>query len=137
MLLLLVAGVLLSASVKQRGWWVQLPTLFNADHVVKARIASSHSSCELGDTQPLASQSAQLKTVVHTRGAEGAGGECGGCGGGGGRGGSEGGRCGRAGAEGGESGELGETWAAAAQIFMFTPMFNISQPEFSPVNENS
>jgi len=39
------------------------------DLVVKARIASSHSACELGVTQPLASQSAPLEKVVHANGA--------------------------------------------------------------------
>ena len=55
--------------------------------VVKARIASSHSTCEIGVTQPLASQSAPLEMVVHPRGAEGRG-----DGGGGGRGDGGGGR---------------------------------------------
>ena len=48
-----------------------LCTPLNVDLVVKARIASSHSACELGVTQPLASQFAPLETVVHIRGAEG------------------------------------------------------------------
>ena len=49
-----------------------LPNTLNVDLVVKARIASSHSACELGVTQPLASQFAPLETVVHrVRGAEG------------------------------------------------------------------
>ena len=39
--------------------------------MVKARIASSHSACELGVMQPLASQFAPNETVVHVRGAEG------------------------------------------------------------------
>ena len=43
----------------------------NVDLVVKARIASSHSACELGVMQPLASQFAPNETVVHVRGAEG------------------------------------------------------------------
>jgi len=77
-----LAGVLLSALVKQRGKLVQLPTYVSFDLVVKARIASSHSACELGVTQPLASQSAPLEKVVHANGAEGgAGGERGGAGG--------------------------------------------------------
>ena len=46
-------------------------TLLNVDLVVKARIASSHSACELGVMQPLASQFAPNETVVHVRGAEG------------------------------------------------------------------
>ena len=55
----------------------------NVDLVVKARIASSHSACELGVAQPLASQSAPLEKVVHAIGADGgAGGEEGGAGGG-------------------------------------------------------
>ena len=48
-----------------------LSTPLNVDLVVKARIASSHSACELGVTQPLASQFAPLETVVHMKGAEG------------------------------------------------------------------
>jgi len=44
-------------------------TADSVDLVVKARIASSHSACELGVTQPLASQSAPLETVVHANGA--------------------------------------------------------------------
>ena len=71
--------MLLPASVKQRGKLVQLvqpngrfvslPTRVSVDLVVKARIASSHSACELGVTQPLASQSAPLEKVAHTNGA--------------------------------------------------------------------
>jgi len=64
-----LAGVLLSASVKQRGQCVQPWTFVSFDKVVKARIASSHSACELGVTQPLASQSAPLENVVHANGA--------------------------------------------------------------------
>ena len=57
-------------------------TPFNVECVVRARIASSHSSCELGVKQPLASQSAPLEKVVHVTGAEGgSGGSCGGAGG--------------------------------------------------------
>jgi len=41
----------------------------NVDLVVKARIASSHSACELGVMQPFASQSAPLEKVVHANGA--------------------------------------------------------------------
>jgi len=41
----------------------------NVDKVVKARIASSHSACELGVTQPFASQSAPLEKVDHASGA--------------------------------------------------------------------
>ena len=67
------------------------------DKVVKARIASSHSACELGVMQPLASQSAPLEKVVHASGAEG-GGDGGGSGGAGG----EGGEGGEGGGEGGE-----------------------------------
>ena len=53
------------------------------DLLVKARAAFSHSACELGVTQPLASQSAPLEKVVHAIGADGgAGGEEGGAGGG-------------------------------------------------------
>ena len=48
-----------------------LSTPLNVDLVVKARIASSHSACELGVMQPLASQFAPNETVVHVRGAEG------------------------------------------------------------------
>jgi len=45
-------------------------------------IASSHSTCELGVTQPLASQSAPLEKVVHEIGVEGgSGGGSGGAGG--------------------------------------------------------
>jgi len=40
-------------------------TYVSVDLVVKARIPSSHSACELGVTQPLASQSAPLEKVVH------------------------------------------------------------------------
>jgi len=74
MILESLAGVLLSAVVKQRGYceychWVGV----NVDLVVKARIASSHSASELGVTQPLASQSAPLEKVVHATGAEGGG----------------------------------------------------------------
>jgi len=65
--------------------WLLVPD--NVDLVVKARIASSHSACELGVMQPLASQSAPLEKVVHTTGAEGGGvGGDGGDGGGGGEG---------------------------------------------------
>ena len=64
-----LAGVLLSALVMQRGMLVQLPTPDSFDKVVKARIASSHSACELGVTQPLASQLAPLEKVVHASGA--------------------------------------------------------------------
>ena len=60
-----LAGVLLSAWVTQRGKLVQLPTYDNVDLVVKARIASSHSACELGVMQLLASQSTPLEKVVH------------------------------------------------------------------------
>jgi len=81
--------MLLSALVKQRGQLVQLLTRDNVDVVVKARIASSHSACELGVMQPLASQSAPLSKVVHASGAEG--GSSGGSGGSGGEGGGEGG----------------------------------------------
>ena len=49
----------------------KLSTPLNVDLVVKARIASSHSACELGVMQPLASQFAPNETVVHVRGAEG------------------------------------------------------------------
>ena len=55
----------------QVGILVLLSTPLNVDIVVKARIASSHSACELGVTQPLASQFAPLETVVHMKGAEG------------------------------------------------------------------
>ena len=70
MIWLFLAGVLLSALVEQRGWpvWQAASTwqLFvSFDKVVKARIASSHSACELGVTQPFASQSAPLEKVVH------------------------------------------------------------------------
>ena len=65
-----LAGVLLSAGVQQRGRYVYTAlTPDNVDLVVKARIASSHSACELGVTQPLASQSAPLEMVVHASGA--------------------------------------------------------------------
>ena len=67
-----LAGVLLSALVKQRGS-LSLTEVPSVDLVVKARIASSHSACELGVTQPLASQSAPLEKVVHATGAEGGG----------------------------------------------------------------
>ena len=85
----MLAGVLLSALVKQRGRCVKwLPTSVSVDLVVKARIASSHSACELGVMQPLASQSAPLEKVVHASGAEGgSGGAGGGAGGEGGEGG--------------------------------------------------
>jgi len=63
-----LAAVLLSAWVKQRGRSSQL-TNVSVDLVVKARIASSHSACELGVMQPLASQSAPLEKVVHASGA--------------------------------------------------------------------
>ena len=80
----MLAGVLLSALVKQRGRCVKwLPTSVSVDLVVKARIASSHSACELGVMQPLASQSAPLEKVVHASGAEGGSGGEGGGGGGG------------------------------------------------------
>jgi len=73
-----LAGVLLSASVKQRGYFVCCsPTPDNLDLVVKARIASSHTAFELGVTQPLASQSAPLEKVVHATGG-GSGGDGGG-----------------------------------------------------------
>jgi len=62
-----------------------VPAPDNVDLVVKARAASSHSACELGVTQPLASQSAPLEKVVHATGAEGGG--DGGSGGAGGEGG--------------------------------------------------
>ena len=65
----LVGAVLLSAWVKQVGYMVQLELALNVDMVVKVRIASSHSACELGVTQPLASQSAPLEMVVHASGA--------------------------------------------------------------------
>ena len=42
-----------------------LMTRDNVDLVVKARIASSHSACELGVMQPLASQTPPLEKVVH------------------------------------------------------------------------
>ena len=77
-------------------------TPLNVDLVVKARIASSHSACELGVTQPLASQFAPLETVVHVRGAEG--GAWGGVGGEGGEGGEEGGKAGGGVGGGGEGG---------------------------------
>ena len=77
-----LAGVLLSAEVKQRERRGLLSTRVSFDKVVKARIASSHSACELGVTQPLASQSAPLEMVVHASGAEGgSGGGSGGDGG--------------------------------------------------------
>jgi len=44
---------------------VLLRTPDSVDLVVKARIASSHSACELGVMQPFASQSAPLEKVVH------------------------------------------------------------------------
>ena len=68
--------------VQQVGVRLLLSTPLNVDLVVKARIASSHSACELAVTQPLASQFAPLKTVVHMKGAEGEGGSEGGEGGG-------------------------------------------------------
>jgi len=63
-----LAGVLLSALVKQRGIIVSL-YVCSFDLVVKARIASSHSASELGVTQPFASQLAPLEKVVHASGA--------------------------------------------------------------------
>ena len=75
------------------------------DLVVKARIASSHSACELGVTQPLASQSAPLEKVVHANGALGGGD------GGGGMAGGEGGGSGEGGGAGGEGGGAGH-WQA-------------------------
>ena len=64
-----LAGVLLSAMVRQRGEPWKLPAPVRFDLVVKARTASSHSACELGVMQPLASQSAPLEKVVHASGA--------------------------------------------------------------------
>jgi len=63
-----LAGVLLSALVKQRGKFLFLKVC-STDLVVKARTAPSHSACELGVMQPLASQLAPLEKVVHTGGA--------------------------------------------------------------------
>ena len=97
-----VAGVLLSARVKQRGVLLQLVVPDNVGPVVKARIASSHSACELGVTQPLASQSAPLEKVVHA-GGSGGGGDGDGAGGGGGVDGTGGGS-GSGGGAGGEGG---------------------------------
>jgi len=85
------AGVLLSAVVMQRAK-LSSSMVRSVDKVVKARIASTHSACELGVTQPLASQSAPLEKVVHVSGAEGGGDEgSGGDGGGGVAGGGDGG----------------------------------------------
>ena len=70
-----VQGDLLSERVEQRGSLVELwlfwlfMTFVSLNLEVKARIASSHSACELGVTQPLASQSAPLEKVVHANGA--------------------------------------------------------------------
>ena len=109
-----VAAVLLSAEVKQRGRFELLRKPDNVDLVVKARIASSHSACELGVMQPLASQSAPLEKVVHANGGEEGG--SGGCGGGGGEEGGDGGEGGSGGGVGGDGGAGGEGGHWQAQL---------------------
>ena len=84
--------------------------------MVKARTAPSHSACELGVMQPLASQSAPLEKVVHASGAEGGrGGEGSGGDGGGGDVGDGGGVGGGGDGEGGGAGGEGGHWQAHFQ----------------------
>jgi len=113
-----MARVLLSAEVKQREKRGLLSTPVSFDKVVKARIASSHSACELGVMQPLASQSAPLEKVVHASGAEGG---SGGGGGGSGGGGEEGGSGGGVGGGGGDGGGDGGWWHWQAQLELPLP----------------